>query len=72
MFLPSKSEWAAFGASFNITIDDYLNKKFNLSKQYWTSTQYDKYCAYVMHFGTEYLYNEDVVDSFYVRLATTF
>lgn len=37
--VPSKSEWAAFGAELGITSSNYINK--GLTGDYWTSSQYD-------------------------------
>ncbi len=37
-FVPSKSEWAAFGAAFDITNSNYST--LGLNESYWTSSQY--------------------------------
>ena len=71
-FVPSKSEWAAFGATFEITSSNYPT--FGLSDGSWTSSQYNTYCAYLAAFdGGVISYCSVVNDSNrYVRLATTF
>ena len=71
-FVPSKSEWAAFGATFEITSSNYPT--FGLSDGSWTSSQYNTYCAYLAAFdGGVISYGSVVNDSNrYVRLATTF
>ena len=69
-FVPSKSEWAAFGSEFEITSSNYPT--YGLSLRYWSSSQYTAYYAYSAYFGIGYINYADVyfVDS--VRLATTF
>ena len=37
-FVPSKSEWSAFGAAFGITSSNYSNT-YGLSGGYWSSSQ---------------------------------
>ena len=69
-FVPSKSEWAAFGARFNITTSDY-SSKFGLSDYYWSSTQHER-GVYSITFYDEYILNILVNSTNYVRLATTF
>ena len=69
-FVPSKSEWAAFGAAFNITGSNYQN--FGLNYFYWSSSQYTTGSAYYAYFGYGYIDNHSVGYSIYVRLATTF
>ena len=71
-FVPSKSEWAAFGATFEITSSNY--PKFGLKDGYWSSSQYNTYCAYLAAFdGGVISYGSVTNDSNrYIRLATTF
>ena len=39
-FVPSKSEWSAFGDKFKITSSNYVNQ-FGLSNRYWSSSEYN-------------------------------
>ena len=70
-FVPSKSEWSAFGVAFNITKSNY-KKTFGLSDRYWSSSQYDTRYAYIPTFPFGYIYNGIVNFYYCVRLATTF
>ena len=70
-FVPSKSEWASFGATFNITSGNYLSK-FGLSPIYWSSSQYTTRTVYGTYFNYDNIYDEYVTKEHYVRLATTF
>ena len=70
-FVPSKSEWAAFGDAFEITSENY-NSTYGLKDDYWSSTQCCAKRAYYAHFSDERITSEYVIDSFYVRLSTTF
>ena len=69
-FVPSKSEWSAFGSAFGITRSNY-SSKYGLSNFYWSSSQNYRHIAYRAYFysGIDYT-TVDVSD--YVRLATTF
>ena len=69
-FVPSKSEWAAFGAAFEITSSNYST--FGLSIYYWTSSQYDTYYAYYASFRSGNIYYYYVTSDRSVRLATIF
>ena len=69
-FVPSKSEWAAFGAAFEITSSNYST--FGLSIYYWSSSQYDTYYAYYASFRSGNIYYYYVTSDRSVRLATTF
>ena len=69
-FVPSKSEWAAFGAAFNIIGSNYQN--FGLSGRYWSSSQSNMYFAYGAYFGNGGISNFGVRNYYSVRLATTF
>ena len=70
-FVPSKSEWSAFGAAFGITSSNYSNT-YGLSLYYWSSSQYDTSYACRASFGRGTIGNSIVSSSYYVRLATTF
>ena len=70
-FVPSKSEWSAFGSAFGITRSNY-SSKYGLSSYYWSSSQYNTGSAYSASFGLGNIYYYYVYISYYVRLATTF
>ena len=70
-FVPSKSEWAAFGAAFGITRSNYFNT-YGLSDAYWSSSQISTISAYRALFNTGNILYYYVNYSNYVRLATTF
>ena len=70
-FVPSKSEWSAFGSAFGITRSNY-SSKYGLSRLYWSSSQYNTNGAYLAFFGIGYINGCNVNDFNYVRLATTF
>lgn len=70
-FVPSKSEWAAFGAAFEITSSNFSNT-YGLSYYYWSSSQYNTFYAYNAGFGSGLIRNYSVDFDTYVRLATTF
>ena len=70
-FVPSKSEWAAFGAAFEITSSNY-SSTYGLSRYYWSSSQYNTSSAYSANFINGYIRSYSVLNYFYVRLATTF
>ena len=70
-FIPSKSEWSAFGEELGITQDNYANK--GLSAWYWSSSQGDTdHRAYSAIFNYGYINYIDVNYYHYVRLSTTF
>ena len=69
-FIPSKSEWSAFGEELGITTSNYPNK--GLSDWYWSSSQNDSGGAYGASFGDGCIGYGDVVSGRYVRLSTTF
>ena len=69
-FVPSKSEWAAFGAAFEITSSNYPT--FGLSYIYWSSSQSNARDAYSPFFLRGNITYGFVDDFEYVRLATTF
>ena len=70
-FVPSKSEWSAFGSAFGITRSNY-SSKYGLSSNYWSSSQNGTYDAYNASFGSGYVNSGIVRFYIYVRLATTF
>ena len=69
-FIPSKSEWSAFGEELGITSSNYVNK--GLSDWYWSSSQYNTNDAYDAYFGYGCILNRNVFKNGYVRLSTTF
>ena len=70
-FVPSKSEWSAFGAAFGITSSNY-SSTYGLSGYYWSSSQNTTGFAYYARFNRGYI-GTDIVDrNRCVRLATTF
>ena len=69
-FIPSKSEWSAFGEELGIRQDNYANK--GLSDWYWSSSQSNTLRAYNAYFSTGYIGDRNVYDFSYVRLSTTF
>lgn len=69
-FIPSKSEWAAFGDNLGVTANNY-NKQFNLSFYYWSSSVSNWYNAYGISFNNG-IFQSGVDSSSYVRLSTTF
>ena len=70
-FVPSREEFAAFGAAFNIDSSNY-STQFGLSNNYWSSSQSNTSNAYNARFNRGYVNNNYVDSNFYVRLATTF
>ncbi len=69
-YVPSKAEWAAFGANLGINKSNYPGK--GLSRYYWSSSQYDTYYAWYANFSNDYVYGNNVNFNNYVRLGTTF
>ena len=73
-FVPSKSEWAAFGGEVlepnNITSSYYSN--YGLSSWCWSSSQLDTGHAYLASFRSGNVISNSVFDINCVRLATTF
>ena len=69
-FIPSKSEWSAFGEELGITQDNYAKK--GLSVLYWSSSQGDTGRAYHANFRYGCINVGLVYTSNYVRLSTTF
>ena len=69
-FVPSRAEWAVFGATFNITDYSYIN--LGLGNTYWTSSQGGTNTAYSMFFDLGIMTNNTITDSRRVRLVTTF
>ena len=73
-FVPSKSEWAAFGGEVlelnNITPNDYGN--YGLSSWCWSSSQLYTNIAYTARFDNGYMLYNYVTSDYFVRLTTTF
>ena len=70
-FVPSKSEWAAFGDKFKITSSNYVNQ-FGLSDSYWSSSQNSTNTAYIANFNRRTVDILNVDYRSWVRLSTTF
>lgn len=71
-FVPSKSEWAAFGDAFNIDDGNYEDE-YNLSEYYWSSSQHDENeNTYMMNMAYGIIDISGVAVAYYIRLATTF
>ena len=70
-FVPSKSEWSAFGSAFGITRSNY-SSKYGLSGLCWSSSQFGTRLAYYADFTSGNIRNLNVYSIYYVRLATTF
>ena len=69
-FVPSKSEWSAFGAAFEITRSNY-SSTYGLSVFYWSSSQNGTNGAYnALFYGSIDYTNVNGYGS--ARLATTF
>lgn len=69
-FIPSKSEWSAFGEELGITQDNYAKK--GLSDWYWSSSQGTTYSAYYADFNYGCIGDSGVIGDYCVRLSTTF
>lgn len=69
-FIPSKSEWSAFGEELGITQDNYEIR--GLSGWYWSSSQCDTGRAYRANFLYGYIDRNLVYNTSFVRLSTTF
>ena len=69
-FVPSKSEWSAFGDAFKITSSNYRN--FGLSYSIYSSTVGSNTSAYCARFGFGYVIGNDVNNQISVRLSATF
>lgn len=70
-FIPSKSEWSAFGEELGITTqDNYANK--GLRAWYWSSSQNNTNDAYSADFINGCIRTNGVSGIYYVRLSTTF
>ena len=67
-FVPSKSEWAAFGGELEITKDNYSGYKLN--SWYWSSSRSN--CAYYATFDHGYMGRDNVNYANFVRLSATF
>ena len=71
-YVPSKGEWAAFGAAFGIKESNY--SAYGLSYNYWSSSQYNSREVWYANFnvGRMMTTSVDGSGSSYVRLSTTF
>ena len=69
-FVPSKSEWAAFGTALSIDETNYVN--YGLSDWYWSSSQDSTGNAYGANFYDGYFSFDNVNGLGSVRLSTTF
>ena len=69
-YVPSRGEWAAFGAAFNITSSNYTS--YGLSSSCWSSSQGNADDAWSAYFHSGYMSGRDVNGNTYVRLGTTF
>ena len=73
-FIPSKSEWAAFGdcvyTKLGVNTDNYQD--YGLSSWCWSSSQLTTSNAYGANFYRGYMNGGSVGDYRFVRLATTF
>ena len=70
-FVPSKSEWSAFGVAFGITSSNY-SSTFGLSSYSWSSSQNRTTTACYVYFSYGPIYYDSVNYYNYVRLATIF
>lgn len=68
-FVPSKSEWAAFGGELGITTN-YTD--YGLRNNYWSSSQYSTNRANYTIFDVGLMGRFVVSNGAYVRLSTTF
>ncbi len=75
-FVPSKSEWSAFGnmcytnEKIMMTTGNYWD--FGLNNYYWTSSQEVTNLAWFTRIDNGYISGVNVINSYYVRLSTTF
>ncbi len=70
-YLPSREEWAAFGANLNVNqLNHAINK--GLSNCYWSSSQCNSNNVWCAGFNNDYVYNYYVNSHTYVRMGTTF
>ncbi len=71
-FVPSKSEWSAFGDLFNPDIENGFYQKDLIIDYYWSSSQRDNYSAWSAYFNGIYVDIDSVDSGCYVRLSATF
>ena len=73
-FVPSKSEWSAFGDMLfrKIGVDTSDYSDYGLNDWYWSSSQFIASNAYTAGFGTGYVSSGNVSSYGYVRLSATF
>lgn len=74
-FVPSKSEWSAFGdyltKNLGLTTSNY-NNKFGLNSSYWSSSQHSTSTAYGVRFNGTPIRNRPVVSYERIRLSAIF
>jgi len=72
-FVPSRAEWAAFGAKLRLTDSNY--SRMGLSDTYWTSSMQASSQAYDIEFNRQQhykiLFHRDISEQKHVRLAKT-
>lgn len=73
-FVPSKSEWSAFGDMLfsKIGVDTSNYSDYGLNGWYWSSSQYYEYNAYYANFLSGYILSNRVSLNYCVRLSATF
>ena len=73
-FVPSKSEWAAFGdfayTKMGVDMENYAN--YGLSGRYWSSSQRNTRSAYDAYFDSGCIGGNYVYGNYCVRLSATF
>ena len=69
-YVPSRGEWAAFGAAFSITGSRYEN--YGLSRSYWSSSQAGVRQGWGVYFYNGAIGFENINLGNFVRLGTTF
>lgn len=68
-FVPSKSEWSAFG--YNLGVSDSTWETYGLSRHYWTSSIYNNWCAWTVQACYGMMGYRSVNGENKVRLGTT-
>ncbi len=70
-YVPSRAEWAAFGANLSINTSNYAGK--GLSSWCWSSSQYNINSAWGANFSAGAMgYSYGTHSSYFARLGTTF
>ena len=73
-FVPSKEEWSAFAVMLEgkgLRTSNY-SSDFGLQNWYWSSSQNNASGAWGAYFIIGYMYDTNVNNTYYVRLASTF